>query len=117
MAHMSYLVDENGCHIWQKARNSRGYGVVWHDGKLRLAHRVAWLLERGQWPASGLVLDHMCEVKACVNPAHLRELQNWQNLRRATPRGDDATEARRIRWRKANAKRRNYSRSYSLGGE
>lgn len=115
MARMAYEIDEHGCHIWQKARNSRGYGVVWHDGKLRLAHRVAWLLEHGTWPRDGLVLDHICEVKACVNVAHLRELENWQNLRRAyPPKADPAAERRRAVNRLSHAKRRGtYSPNYS----
>lgn len=117
MARMSYVIDANGCHIWQKARNSRGYGVVWHNGKLHLAHRVAWLLEHGRWPADGLVLDHVCEVKECVNAEHLREMENWRNLRRAIPRGDRRTEANRLRWRAANERRRTYNPNYVLGGE
>lgn len=114
---MKYVVDERGCHIWQKARNSRGYGVIWHDGKVRLAHRVAWFLEHGAWPDPALVLDHVCEVKECVNVVHLRELPNYANLRRAIPRGDEATENRRLRWRAAHARRRSYSPNYVLGGE
>lgn len=112
---MAYTVDLNGCHIWQRARNSRGYGVVWHDGKVRLAHRVAWFLEYGRWPTQGLVIDHVCNVKACINPAHLRELENWQNLRRASsPTADPRVEARRLSGRRAQAKRRGtYSPTYS----
>lgn len=117
MARMKYIEDERGCHIWQKARNNRGYGVIWHDGKVRLAHRVAWLLAHGSWPAGDKVLDHICDVKACVNPEHLRELDNYANLRRAIPRGDAETEKRRLGWRMANAKRRTYSPNYVLGGE
>lgn len=83
MARMVYIEDERGCHIWQRALNSRGYGVVWHDGKVRLAHRVAWLLDRGTWPTEGLVIDHVCEVKACINVDHLRELTNRENVLRA----------------------------------
>ena len=48
---------------------------------------------------------------------HLREMDNYANLRRAIPRGDAETEKRRERWRRANAKRRNYSPAYVLGGE
>jgi len=116
MARMSYLEDENGCHIWQKATNNRGYGVVWHEGKTHLAHRVAWLLEHGDWPSRDLVIDHICMVKPCVNPAHLRQLPNHLNLRRAIPRGDAATEHRRAIWRRANARRRGTYR-YAEGGE
>lgn len=117
MARMSFVVNANGCHTWQKARNNRGYGVVWHDGKLRLAHRVAWFLEFGQWPADGLVLDHICCVKSCVNAAHLREITNHSNLRRAIPRGDAETERRRAKWREADSRRRTYGPLYTVGGD
>lgn len=113
-----YKVDPTtGCHIWLKARQTRGYGVVWFDGKVRLAHRVAWFLEHGAWPAEGAVLDHSCDTKSCVNPHHLRELTNSQNIRRAYPRGDVPTEKRRAGWRAANARRRTYAASYTVGGE
>ena len=115
-ARFMYAPSPTGCHIWQKARNSRGYGVFWFDGKLHLAHRVAWFLAHDAWPNPSLVLDHICEVKECVNPAHLRELTNSQNLRRAIPRGDAATEARRARWRKNSARSRGNYR-YTEGGE
>ena len=104
-----------GCHIWLRARQSRGYGVVWFDGRVRLAHRVAWFLKHGRWPAADLVLDHICEVKACVNADHLRELPNWQNVRRGRPVGDVATEHRREDNRRAHAKHRGtYSASYQV---
>lgn len=111
-----YTIDSNGCHIWAKARNTRGYGMTWHDGKVRLAHRVAWFDFYGAWPSPDLVLDHICNVKACVNVAHLRELENHLNIRRAYPRGDAETEKKRAQWRKANAKRRGTYR-YTEGGE
>ena len=113
----SYVVDSNGCHVWQRAKQTRGYGVVWFDGKVRLAHRVSWFLTYGAWPAPDKVLDHACDNKSCVNVDHLREMDNYANLRRAIPRGDAETEKRRERWRRANAERRNYSSAYVLGGE
>lgn len=107
--------EPSGCHVWQRAISNRGYGVVRFDGKTHLAHRVAWLVTHGGWPAADLVIDHVCNNKACVNPEHLRELPNWQNLRRAVPRGDLATERRRARQRIADAKRRGNYR-YTPGG-
>jgi hypothetical protein len=75
--------DEHGCVIWHRARNNRGYGVTYLDGKVRLAHRVAWYLEHGSWPVDGLVVDHICEVKACVNVRHLRLLTSGENILRS----------------------------------
>lgn len=110
-------VDGNGCHIWQGRLNSKGYGMLHFDGKGHLAHRAAWLAAHGEWPPAGLVVDHLCNTKACVNPEHLQAVPNHVNLRRAIPRGDEDTEARRLRWREANARRRNYGPLYSIGGE
>ena len=48
-----------------------GYGKFAYEGRVQLAHRVAWMMFRGPIP-EGMVIDHICHVPACVNPAHLR---------------------------------------------
>lgn len=101
----AYVVTERGCHEWQGSRNNKGYGVIWFDGKLRLAHRAAWLMNYGEWPTPSLVVDHICENKACVRIEHLRLLTNGENIRRAYP-CDAATEARRVKQRAASARYR-----------
>jgi len=60
------------CHIFNRdARDGKNgvYGVI--GGKSRLAHIVAWEALNGALPR-GLTLDHLCEIKLCVNPDHLR---------------------------------------------
>lgn len=101
-----WISDSRGCWVWQRSRNNRGYGVIYFDGRLHLAHRAAWLLAHGTWPAQGMVTDHICNNKACVNPAHLRELTNSENIARAYPRGDERTERRRMANRAAKARQR-----------
>lgn len=89
-----------GCHLWTRAQNGKGYGVLWADGKLQLTHRLAWLERHGSLPAAGRVLDHIgCDNPSCCNVEHLRECDNGANIQRAYPRGDAATEARRAAWR------------------
>lgn len=94
-----------GCHEWTGSRNSKGYGVIWFDGKLRLAHRAAWLAHCGEWPTPGLVVDHICNNPACIRIDHLRLLTNSENIRRAYP-CDEATEAKRAKQRAASARYR-----------
>jgi hypothetical protein len=75
-----WVVDEAGCWIWQRGK-AEGYGVVWRDGRVQRAHRVVYEQHRGPIP-DGLHLDHLCRVKACVNPDHLEPVTNAENCRR-----------------------------------
>ncbi|AMS02658.1 endonuclease [Gordonia phage Yvonnetastic] len=111
--HSGYRIEPSGCHVWQKATNNRGYGVMYLNGKLQLAHRVAFFSRHGRWPQRGLVIDHLCENKPCVNPDHLREIENWRNVRRPREVGSTDQERRREQWRIRQARcRGSYSSTY-----
>ena len=80
-----YAEDENGCWIWNAARDRHGYGHIKVGGRLgRLlrAHRVAYELLVGPIP-EGLQLDHLCRVRSCINPAHLEPVTSGENTRRS----------------------------------
>jgi hypothetical protein len=65
LSSIDYLVNEQGCWIWQLSRNSAGYGTKWDqkDQRLKLAHR--WYYEQARGPIpEGLHLDHLA---ACVS--------------------------------------------------
>ena len=76
----------SGCWLWSgayfKKPNQDGYGMFWM-GKTRraaFAHRVSFELHKGPIP-NGLVIDHVCRVKGCVNPEHLRAVTHRTNTR------------------------------------
>lgn len=78
-----YVVDENGCWIWQGYLTPAGYGRAHMDGNMRPAHRVVYTHLVAPVPRE-LVLDHLCRVRACVNPDHMEPVTNAENLRRGS---------------------------------
>lgn len=45
------------------------------------AHRAAWVGANGRQVPDGLTVDHICHVRLCVNPMHLRLRTNIDNAR------------------------------------
>jgi hypothetical protein len=61
----------SGCWLWTDATMKRGgYGQMSAFGKPRPAHRISWMLYRGEIPP-GKFVCHKCDVPLCVNPDHL----------------------------------------------
>ena len=44
-----------------------------------VAHRVAWMLHTQRHIPDGLVIDHLCYNKSCVNPDHLEAVTDSEN--------------------------------------
>ena len=62
----------SGCWLWTAGCNQKGYGLfrLNHRESKPGAHRVSWLLYRGEIP-DGLQVCHHCDMPCCVNPEHL----------------------------------------------
>lgn len=72
------------CIEWQGALNHGGYGVFTHRAsgvKKKLAHRMSLEMDGVELP-HGMVVDHLCRNRKCVNPHHLEVVTNEENLRR-----------------------------------
>lgn len=67
-----------GCWIWTGAKNSCGYGYATINSVRYLAHRVSYVIHRGEIP-EGLVIDHLCRTPLCVNPSHLEVVTDAEN--------------------------------------
>jgi hypothetical protein len=74
------------CWHWLGFRHKDGYGLFRvgstkdHTRRLIYAHRFAYELTAVIPP--GLELDHLCNTRDCVNPAHLEVVSHAENVRR-----------------------------------
>ncbi len=69
------------CWLWTGTKNHAGYGRFMVDGRRVGAHRHSYILAKGPIPA-GLQIDHLCRVRACVNPDHLEAITQEENILR-----------------------------------
>jgi hypothetical protein len=83
-------VDQSGeCHLWRGALGQDGYGKFQLNGGGKQqhvrAHRYAFFLAHGRWPSEFVL--HSCDTPACVNPEHLSEGSQTENLIQCVVRG------------------------------
>lgn len=76
-------VDKQDCWLWTGGLTHDGYGRFYRgliDGvnRFTIASRFAYEALVGPIP-DGLQVDHLCRVRRCVNPAHLRLLTGREN--------------------------------------
>lgn len=84
------VVNEDGCWIWtgrigrsKTDPNKDGYGRYGRggDGVTTLAYRLMYEVTKGQLP-EGWEPDHLCRVRACINPDHLEGVPRYENMLR-----------------------------------
>lgn len=102
-----YEVDGiTGCWNWLKWVNPGGYGKIRVGARTWRAHRLYYERARGPIP-EGLVLDHLCQNKRCINPDHLEAVTETENRRRRSHVTlDQVREVRRLGLGSAEAGRR-----------
>jgi hypothetical protein len=86
--------DEDSCWEWEGYCRQAGlralpYGMlkVFRGGGIarpEYAHRIAFFLAAGYWPEHAL---HTCDNPKCVNPNHLYDGSQRQNMQDASERG------------------------------
>ena len=69
------------CWNWMGWKEPDGYGVFHVKSLPVRAHRYAYQLTAAI--PDGLVIDHLCRNRGCVNPDHLEPVSSVENLRRS----------------------------------
>jgi hypothetical protein len=84
------------CWIWLLHKDRDGYGMERIGKRTVRAHRIAYEARYG--PISdGVGLDHLCRVRACINPNHLEPVSQAENVRRGLTTRLTASDAEAIR--------------------
>lgn len=83
------LAPLDGCWEWQGFITGRGYGQAYIGSQKFATHRLMYQLVVGPIP-DGLVIDHLCRNRRCLNPRHLEPVTNHENILR----GDLLTDNR-----------------------
>ena len=73
------IIEGSDCILWKGKPTRGGYGTISVGGVDTYAHRFSYIHSIGDIPA-GLVTDHICRNKTCVNPSHLRLVTNRDNI-------------------------------------
>lgn len=70
---------ETGCWEWNGAKTASGYGRLKVNNVAWMAHRYSLFLSQGSLGESTVVM-HLCDNPSCINPEHLKEGTQADNM-------------------------------------
>ncbi|AHI60211.1 HNH endonuclease [Erwinia phage Ea35-70] len=78
--------ERDSCFTWRGMVDNYGYGKIKVKSRLVGAHKLSYLLFKGDIP-EGMVVRHTCDNPVCINPSHLIAGTVKQNVHDAIAKG------------------------------
>jgi len=75
-------ITEN-CWLWTGALIGNGYAQHGTYPNAQLVHRISYRYHIGEIK-DGMQIDHLCKVRNCVNPDHLEQVTQQENMKRSS---------------------------------
>lgn len=76
----------DSCWLWTGRLDKDGYAQMRYQGRQPLVHRLAYEDAHGVKLTPEQTIDHLCNVRNCVNPDHLEVCAAVENMQRAVER-------------------------------
>ncbi len=114
---------QGACLIYTGPLFPSGYGIFSYRNRPQRAHRVSWIVQRGEIP-DGLEVCHSCDIPACVEIDHLwlgTRAENHQDMvvkgrsTKGRVRGPMPTETRALLAEAANRRWENLEERARVG--
>lgn len=64
------MINTDDCWLYAGYKSDLGYGQLWVNRKRYIVHRLSYETFVAPIP-DGLLIDHLCSVRHCINPDHL----------------------------------------------
>lgn len=86
---------EDACWLWEGATTTHGYGCLQFEGRVLGAHKVAYMLSKGE-VQDGMKIRHSCDTRLCCRPKHLWLGTHADNMADMAARGRGQKHGKRI---------------------
>ena len=72
--------DKNGCWNFTGKKDPYGYGVFIIGGRSLGAHKVSYILHKGDFDQTKFEMMHECHNRSCINPCHIKAGTHKENM-------------------------------------